>query len=391
MGIIEVLHVLRPSAGGMRNHVLALVERLDRARFRPVVAGPADEALAARLRAAGVEFVPLPVPASPSLRALRAARALRALLQARRPDVVHVHGLMGGVVARLAIRGCAPEAVPVFVQTVHNLPTWPPSPWRLGAQRLLERRAGPGPAAYIAVSLAVREELVRRLGVPPERVRVIYNGIDLSRFAGETGGPSRAAARAALGLPDDVPVVAALARLAPEKGIDLLLDAFAGLAAPMAPILAVAGAGPLRARLEERARRAGLAGRVRFLGHLEDPVQLLRAADVVAVPSRAEGLGLACIEAMAAGRAVVAAAAGGLPEVVRDEANGLLVPPGDAAALQRALSRLLTDEILRRRLGERARQDVALRFDLAGMVRRTEELYLHALDAARRDGRRSAW
>lgn len=388
MGPMDVLHLVRPAAGGMRNHVVSLAERLDRARFRVCVFGPLDPATAERLQAKGVDVGHADVPGGLSPALLRAAAAVRRVVTERQPAILHCHGLVGGLVGRLALEGL-PSGVraPAVVLTVHNLPDWPPSRLRRPLQRYLERRFARRTARYIAVSLAVRDSLVSSLGVSPDKVSVIYNGIDLARFA--AASPPRAAARAEVGLPAGVPVVAAVARLAPEKGIDVLLEAFVRLGQRATAHLAIAGDGPLRGVLERRARQAGVAERVHWLGHVTDPLPLLRAADVVAVPSRAEGLGVACIEAMAAGRAVVASAAGGLGEVVQHRVNGLLVPAGDAMALRAALERLLGDELLRRRLGERARQDALQRFSVDAMVRNTTRLYEWLVEAP--GGRRPRW
>ena len=168
-------------------------------------------------------------------------------------------------------------------------------------------------------------------------------------------------------------VMAALVR---RKGIDVLLDALARLSCP--PALLVAGEGEERPALEARASALGLAG-VRFLGQRADKGDLLAACDVLVLPSRQEGLGVAALEAMAAGRAVVASDVGGLGQAVVEGVTGLLVPPGDAAALAEAVARLARDPALRASLGAAGPARVEQGFRAECMVASYEALYREVL------------
>ena len=168
--------------------------------------------------------------------------------------------------------------------------------------------------------------------------------------------PPRETLRAELAL--DGPSLAFAGRLTAQKDLDVAFDALADVPAAT---LVVLGDGPERASLERRVRDAGLNGRVRFLGSgtREDVLRLFRAADAAVLPSRWENMPHALLEALAVGTPVVAAAVGGVPEVVHDGENGLLVPPGDAAALGAAIARLLDDHGLRERLAAAAAPSVA--------------------------------
>jgi glycosyltransferase involved in cell wall biosynthesis len=182
-------------------------------------------------------------------------------------------------------------------------------------------------------------------------------------------------------------VVAIVASLHERKGHAVLLDALALLAARgVEPLCLAAGTGPEGDALQDRARSLGITGSVRWLGQVADVRPVLAAADVVVMPSLAEGLGVAAIEAMAAGRPVVASAVGGLPELITDDVQGLLVPPRDAGALATALERCLADPALRARLGA-AGESRAAAFSTAAMARGTVSVYERAL-ASRRAGRR---
>jgi glycosyltransferase involved in cell wall biosynthesis len=202
-------------------------------------------------------------------------------------------------------------------------------------QRVQIRWALRSAARVVAVSEALRREVVA-LGVPEERTAVVPTGVDVEVFHPQ----SREAARQALQLPAAARLVLYIGNLLPVKGVPTLITAFAEVARqdPTAHLVLV-GHGPLRGRLEQQVHAADLHRRVTFAGarpHADIP-QWLAAADVLCLPSVAEGLPNVVLEALACGRPVVASAVGGVPELVTDEAVGRLVPPGDAAALAAAL------------------------------------------------------
>jgi glycosyltransferase involved in cell wall biosynthesis len=207
------------------------------------------------------------------------------------------------------------------------------------------------------------------------KAHVLHDGLALAPARGD-----RAAARAALGLPADAFVVAILGRISSWKGQDLLIRALAQLGDESA--IALIAGDPWRGeerRLEELRALAGslgVADRVRFAGFRSDVENVYGAADVVAVPStQPDPLPNAALEAAAAGCCVVAADHGGLPEIIADGVTGRLVPPGDPAALARALADLRADPGTRGRLGAAAAADVRARFSAARMMAQVQELY----------------
>jgi glycosyltransferase involved in cell wall biosynthesis len=230
--------------------------------------------------------------------------------------------------------------------------------------------------AVIAISSAVRDALVAR-GVPARRIHVVPSGIDPKRWQ----KLDRDEARGELGIAPGDPVIALVGALYPRKGHAVLLEAVALLTGRgLRPTCLFAGSGPEGDSLMARAASLGVERQARWLGRLDDVAPVLAAADLVAVPSLAEGLGVAALEAMAAGRPVVASAVGGLRETVRHEGEGLLVPPGDPAELADALARCLTDAGLRQTLGAAGRTR-AERFSTLAMARGTESVYERALAA----------
>jgi glycosyltransferase involved in cell wall biosynthesis len=210
-------------------------------------------------------------------------------------------------------------------------------------------------------------------GVPAERIALIAEGVDPRQLQPRAG---REETRAARGATADEHVLLALSALVHRKGLDVLLEALALLAADGLPAtLWIAGDGPERATLAAHAARLGLDRHVQFLGQRQDGPDLLAACDVFVMPSRREGLGVAALEAMAAGRPVVCSAVGGLTFSVVDGRTGLLVPPDDPRALAAAIARLLRDDALRHRLGAAGPGRIAEGFLTEQVVAAHEQLY----------------
>lgn len=221
-----------------------------------------------------------------------------------------------------------------------------------------------------AVAGAVREHVHITEGCPLEKIVVIPNGIDAPAPPGGAGRSE------ALRVSPGDQVIGTITRLVWKRGHQELLEAAAIVtqAEPSAKLVVV-GDGPLRSSLEAQAQHLGLNGGVRFLGAVPEAARLLPHFDVFVLSSVWEGMSNSLLEAMAAGRPVVATRVGGNPEVVVDGETGLLVPPKNARALADAVLRLLRDRDLARRFGEAARRRVESQFTLEQMIRRMEDLY----------------
>lgn len=367
-----VLHLVRPAEGGIREHVLTLVGGVDKSRFRPAVAGKFDSYWIERLGHLGINayFVDLPDRFGPG-NDLRCILQLGALFRVVRPDLLHLHGYRAAWLGRIASRLAGGHRQLV---SIHNFP--PAGPAAAPARWLLARGEGAlarHTAAFVTVSEALKQNTVAQLGLPADRVHVIYNAVDLSRFK-VVSDPSRI--RRELGLPQSVQLVGTAARLCPDKGLDVLVAAARRvLAIRPDTLFVVAGDGPEAASLLRLVNTLGLTGRVRFLGFRADMPRFLAALDVFVLPSRREGLSIAVLEAMAVGRAIVASNVGGIPELLGHNERGRLVPPGDAASLATAITRLLDDEVSRRRLGQKALDHVSRHFGVPTMVASVESLY----------------
>lgn len=214
----------------------------------------------------------------------------------------------------------------------------------------------------LPVSEGVRSALCRWLPELSQKVEVVPNTVNAAEV--EAAPEEVARLRGELGIAPGERVVLYAGRLIPEKGADILLAAARRLAGPgMPPVrLLLAGEGPLRSELEAPGQRLPQKVRASFLGNREDIPLLLGLADLVALPSRWEGLPMILLEAMAAGKAILAAEVGGIPEAIRHGRNGWLVPPEDPAALAEGLDCLLSGETLRARLGEQARETYETRY-----------------------------
>jgi glycosyltransferase involved in cell wall biosynthesis len=243
------------------------------------------------------------------------------------------------------------------------------------ARNLLLRDAD----ALVAMSRAIRAEFLDA-GIPPERAVLIPHGVDTARFRPAAAG-ERSALRTRLGLPSDASIAVYTGRLLRGKGLEVLIDAFAAVAAadPRARLLIVgSGAGQplsIEASLQAQVEAAGLAQRVSLVGRVDSVQDYLRASDVFVFPSLFEALGLSLLEASACGLPAVASRTGGIVDVVEDGASGRLVEPGSAAALAEALTGLLDDPARRSAWGTRARAIAEARFDLDASVGRYRALF----------------
>ena len=361
---LRVLHV-DPERGfsGGETQVLALATHLRDDGHEILVAAHPGGPLAARLAERGLATAPIECRFGHDP---RAGLALRAAARRFRADVVHHHTSRALSLAPYVSR----DVVQVVTRRMDYAPRG--AGWYV---RWLYGRMD----AVIAISRAARTALAAR-GIDAERVAIVPSGVAVETFR----DLDRAAARASLGIAAAAQVVAIVASLHERKGHAVLLDALARLAAEgLEPLCLAAGTGPEGDALQDRAQRLGVSARVRWLGQVADVRAVLAAADAVVMPSLAEGLGVAAIEAMAAGRPVIASAVGGLPELVSDGVQGLLVPPGDAAALATALARCIGDASLRERLGVAGRER-AQAFSTVAMARGTASVYERALAARRR-------
>jgi glycosyltransferase involved in cell wall biosynthesis len=370
----RIAEVLATSTGGVGTHLRSLLVPLGRAGASVRVCGPrATEELFA-FTATGADFRAVGISAGLAPAAdLRAVPALRRATAGA--DLVHAHGLRAGLVAAAA-RRLAGEPRRPLVLTLHNA-----LPGGGGLKRRVLQAAELATIGGADVVLAASGDLAenaRRLGARDVRVApVAAPPLPLAWRA-------RPDVRRELGLDDDVrPLVVAVGRLHPQKGYDVLLDAVAHWVADPrlrpAPLVAIAGDGPLHDELAARIRAEQLP--VTLLGRRSDVADLLGAADVCVLPSVWEARSLTAQEALRAGTPLVATAVGGIPELVGDAAE--LVPAGDAAALAEAVTGVLTDPVRTARLCAAGPRQAATWPDEAATAQQLVELYRDLLGRSR--------
>jgi len=289
---------------------------------------------------------------------------LRRLLVRERFDIVHTHAwgtlCEGWAAARLA-------GVPHIVHGEHG--TMEMRPRNLTVQRFVWRRVD----RVLSVSERLADRMAREVGYPRERIHTIRNGLDLAQW----GAGDRARTRATLGAATGEVLVLAVGRLVPVKNHALLLDALAQAhRAGVRCRLLLAGDGPLRPQIEAQVRALGIDSSVSLLGERRDVPDLLAACDLFVLSSDSEGMSNTIIEAMAAGRPVIATNVGGNSELVIDGETGVLVEARNAASLADALAVLVSDSAKREVMGSEGRARARREFDVGRMLQGYERLYL---------------
>lgn len=382
--------ITKLAVGGAQETALAYCSHLDPAAWDArIVTGPelspeGDLFDEARRRGVPVEIIPGLRRRIHPARDLQALAQLVRLFRRERPDVVHTHSSKAGLVGRLAARIAG---VPVVVHTVHG---WsfhegmPPAVHALAVavERLAARWTWP-----LVVVAEVDAEIGMAAGIgQPDQYVVIRSAVDVDRLRRAAG--ARAAARAAMGIPEGVPVAGTVTRLCRQKDPETLLRA-ARLAAELRPDtrLVVVGDGPLRGKAEQLLDELDLRGHVTLLGRRSDVDVILPGFDVFVLSSRWEGLPRVIVEAMATGVPVVSTDVGGIAEAVEDRVSGLLVPAGDHVALANALVQVLGDPGLSARLRAAATKRVG-EFDVATMADRLDDLYSGMMAGGRSRPRR---
>jgi L-malate glycosyltransferase len=360
--------------GGTETQAVELARRMDPEQYDVTLAclrkaGPLLE----KLNGSAVNLVEFhPKGGLDSPRGLYQLARMVAYLRRGNFDVVHAHdlwsNLIGVVAGKLA-------GVPVIVTSQRDLSH---AAWYKSGRKKWLRRAQNSSSAVLTNARMIREGLVGEEGLAADKVRVIYNGVDLDRFRSSPTlrarlfpGMERAKLIVLVGnMHTDVKGHPTLIAAAP--------DVISGF--PQARFVLV-GDGEKRKDFEAAAQATGVRANFIFLGRRNDVAEILGACDVAVLPSSAEGMPNAVLEYMAAGLPVVASAVGGNLEVVADGATGLLVPAGDARALGQALSRLLSDDVLALRLARKGRELVEQKFSFSHLTSEVGALYQELLQA----------
>ncbi|MBI2959250.1 MAG: glycosyltransferase [Betaproteobacteria bacterium] len=347
----RIAHVLNTiGLGGVPEACFHLLRELPRERYdcRVYVLRRASDEEGARGGRLG-RFAEIGVPVSFSAQGedkMALVGELAAWLVGQEIDLLHTHSYKPNLYGRLAGLLCQPRGLRLLAH-YHNQYD---NKWASDGKLVFDRRLAEFPGALVACSRSVAGHVAERIGVPAARIDVVPNGVEAERFA----RGDRCTARAQLGIGDDRIVVGLVGRISEQKGQEEFIRAAAIVRArfPAALFLVIGSADTpnLLAQAKDLVAELGVADSVRFTGHVADMPSLYASLDVLAAPSRWEGFGLMLVEAMAAGKPIVATRVGAIPEVCGGD-TALLVPPCNPPALAEALLALLADPVRAQAMG----------------------------------------
>jgi len=369
----KLLQIVRPTEGGIGRHLLTLVDGL-KEEFDVTVACPRKSTLEDVLVSENIKTLPLLLDGEVSLKKdLAAMNILRQFMFKERIHLAHAHGAKAALIARPAAFGVGVPSI----YTVHNSvfhANWPA--WKKYSAALIEHILSWPTSCIITVSHALADEIKYRQKVNPAKIKVIHNGIDVSNL---DFNKSQNNFKEKWHIPADHTVIGTVARMAPQKGLPVLLEAAEQLISQYNVHFLIVGDGPLRVELEEQIRKSFKRDYFTFTGMLENTAEAYSIMDVFVLPSITEGLPLTVLEAMAFGLPVVATSVGGVPEVVKAGECGYLVPPGDHTELAAKVAYLLDNTCISKEFSIRGRQRVQDNFDAANMIRQTKNIYYSLL------------
>lgn len=293
------------------------------------------------------------------------------LMRKYRPDIVHTHTSKAGLLGRVASRAAH---IPYIVHTPHGHVFF--GHFSLLASKvflLAEKIVEPITDRFIALTNGEMADYLRLSLTTAEKIRVIHSGVDVAGFSARS--KDSVSARVALGLPEEDLVVGTAGWLLPIKGPDILMAAMERVWVVREDIFLVyAGKGDMEAALRACAQKAGASAQVVFAGWRNDMHDVMSAFDIFVLPSRNEGMGRVIVEAMAAGKPVIASNVGGIPDLVKHGINGFLVPTEDPEALGAAILQMAEKPELRRDMGAAGKR-IAQSYDISSMVEKIDVLY----------------
>lgn len=354
--------------GGGEHYVLRLATHMTRYGFDTICTCRPGGEFETLLGTQGIEGFPVRLSKE---RNIFAARHIARFCRDRDIGIVHAHGAVGAQAARLAsILYGGPRPITTYHVAITNITDIPP--WKKKLFALLDRMMSGVDRRVLAVSEAVRGALIREAFFSPDRLHVLYTGIDADSF----NDCRMHEFRKEIDVDPDSMLIGAVGRLSEEKGMDILIDAMPRILREFPSLtLVIAGDGPLKEALYRKTCNRGVDARVRFLGYRRDIERLLTGLDLLVMPSWTEGFPLVLLEAMAAGVPVVATKVGGIPEIVTDGREGVLVPPGDSLRLADRVITLMRDSSLREKMAGEGRKRVLQRFSLGRMLQELNDIY----------------
>lgn len=359
---MKVLHVnTHMNIGGIGNYILSLALTMKKKGVSCIVVSSGG-GLEAELERSGIEHRQISINTKFEFapKVISAAFHIAGIVKKEKIDIIHAHSRVSQVASAIASRIAG---VP-YVTTCHGY-------FKKRSRGIFDTWG----TKVIAISDAVREHLIKDLSVKEDRVVLIYSGVDLSRFTYNYTSSEIQAVKNELKLGPG-PVIGTIGRLSPVKGHRFLIEAMKYILPKRPDAEAfIAGDGKEKVPLENLAASVDGGKAIHFAGSDLDTQKFLSVMDVFVFPSVKEGLGIALLEALAAGKACVASDVGGIGDIIKDGVSGLLVPPMSAHAISEAVIKLIGDEEMRKRLGEEGRAVVKKRFSLDVMAEKVIKLY----------------
>ena len=384
--MIKILHIItRLDMGGSAQNTLQTCKRLSGKNETFLVHGPSHESRmtdlekriiedgVAEVRAQGVKVIALPTMVR-SIRPLKDFRALLSLvwlILKVKPDIVHTHSSKAGILGRLAAKIAG---VPYIIHTPHGHVFY--GHFGVFASKVflwIERIFSKFTDRMVALTDGEKRDYVKLSVCPPEKLFKIHSGVDLKQFIQLNGNSVEK--KRSLGLGHNGTVIGFVGWLLPIKGPEYLLKAMAHIW-PDHPTasLVIVGKGALDVDLRAQALRMNANGRVKFLGWREDIHEIMPVFDLLVLPSLNEGMGRVLVEAMAAGKPVVASEVGGIPDLVKHGETGYLVRPADEKALANGIKKILNDSERAKQMGQRGKE-YCRQFSLEAMIEKLDDLY----------------
>ncbi|MBX7244413.1 MAG: glycosyltransferase [Candidatus Sumerlaeaceae bacterium] len=354
--------------GGTERMILFLTEALDRAKFTPYVGalvGDGDLIRRSAPHCQQARHFEFRFPGDPI-----ALKNLVSFIRENRIDLVQTYGLRADTAGRIAAKLGGAK---VIVSSIRSI-----DPWRRWHHTLLDKATASLVDMIISNSAAGRDAAIARREYPPEKIKVVYSGIPTRSIPRER----RTRIRQELGLaPDAFPVIGILANLREMKGHEDVIEALPALRAGLPKLsFLFAGRDDSMGDIESLARTTGVADSIKFMGYVEDTTPLLAAMDFFMLPSHWEGLPVSVIEAMHAALPIITTRVGGIPELIRDRVDGLLIEPANPIAITNAVFELAQDTTLRHALATSARERAMREFSVTAMTSKIEAIYGELLE-----------
>jgi glycosyltransferase involved in cell wall biosynthesis len=376
MPLVKVLHIhTLPIISGSGLNTYLSMKGMNKAAYKADLACAPGGKLIDLVQGQGMKVIPfenLVQPLHPVKDVLILIDLIR-FLKKERYHIVHTHNSKAGFVGRLAAKSAS---VPVIVHTVHGFAFHDREPaWRQMLFRNLERLASHWCDRMIFISQPLIEWALQERIVDRQKVLKIYSGIDLTHFHPVTDNEKKSLRRK-WGIREESAVIGIVSKLWEGKGHEILIRAFKELKEEINDaVLAIVGEGYLHGKLVNLVHRLGLADSVIFTGFQMDVSEIMATFDVAVLPSLFEGMGRVLLEAMAMEKPVVASRVGGIPDLVHDGVNGILIAPGSVQELRSSLLKTLRNPVMAREMGKQGRKRIKAEFSVDTMVQSIQRVY----------------